>query len=173
MAALLAAVLLPSAMLGGALDSAAQQEQVDRWASNAKGFFAGAVLLHFILGATIIKHAIGARNLDSAVATAAPTASGRCRWHSDRLKLRLLDGRVLALPFGPGCTLYSPRKIRRRLARMWSVIAGERAVRRAANGAAFVAATMSGWAAGLAQWRRREYNRHWRTVTLGTNASRY
>ena len=41
MAALLAAVLLPSAMLGGALDSAAQQEQVDRWASNAKGFFAG------------------------------------------------------------------------------------------------------------------------------------
>ena len=93
MAALLAAVLLPSAMLGGALDSAAQQEQVDRWASNAKGFFAGAVLLHFILGATIIKHAIGARNLDSAVATAAPTASGRCRWHSDRLKLRLLmDG---------------------------------------------------------------------------------
>ena len=93
MAALLAAVLLPSAMLGGALDSAAQQEQVDRWASNAKGFFAGAVLLHVILGATIIKHAIGARNLDSAVATAAPTASGRCRWHSDRLKLRLLmDG---------------------------------------------------------------------------------
>ena len=32
-----------------------------------------------------------------------------------------------------------------------------------------------GGAAGpsLAQWRRHEYNRHWRTVTLGTNASRY
>mmetsp|Transcript_32383 Transcript_32383/g.85456 ORF Transcript_32383/g.85456 Transcript_32383/m.85456 type:complete len:151 (+) Transcript_32383:154-606(+) len=127
----------------------------------------GVVLLLFILGATIIKHAIGARNLDSAVATAAPTASGHCRWHSDRLKLRLLMD---------GCS----HSRSARLFYMYSSFTSPscahvvRDRRRACgasgglpiNGAAFVAATMSGWAAGLAQWRRREYNRHWRTVTL-------
>ena len=32
----------------------------------------------------------------------------------------------------------------------------------------FLGSTMRGWAEGLMKWRRREYNRHWQTLTLGT-----
>eukprot|EP00966_Prymnesium_polylepis_P277317 6407625-Prymnesium_polylepis.1 len=85
------------------------------------------------------------------------------------MKLKLLSGRLLSLPFSR-----APRPDQRRVPlslrrlRQWAVVSAARAAIRAANKAAFTAQTVIGWGRGLAAWRRQEHDRHYRTLTLGT-----
>lgn len=96
----------------------------------------------------------------------------RAKRRTSHIKVKLLNGSLLLMPCEPGGSAV-PHSMRaeyehmRRLL-LWPVIAAARAADRAANHAAFVAATARGWARGLTEYCRREFRRHWRTLTIST-----
>jgi hypothetical protein len=176
-ALLLVAAAIATAIIGMLHVSSgwkASIDSVDLWApwsdvdTSSEG---GCVVMMLLLlgGSFGASQLVLQTNRLKATGRSAAVRAPRARAHgSKRISVRLLDGSLRFMEWlQDDFVLRKRARAAHRLA-LWPVIAAARAADRAAGLAMFLGSTMRGWAEGLMKWRRREYNRHWQTLTLGT-----